>query len=87
MALLTFLKDSSGNTESTYIWVHGDIYLSQSTPFKVPFLVFLALHIKMKRSGQVGPTPCYSHCKVVYPYQKFLPVIPCIFLAKLRFSA
>ena len=48
----------------------------------VPFLTFLALYTKVKRCGQMGPTPCYSQSQVASACQSFRPVAPFFFLAK-----
>ena len=68
VALLTFLKDSPGDSDSKYIYGFMGTYTLVKVLLSKDH--FWYLHIKMKRSGQVGTTPCYSQCQVVYSYKK-----------------
>ena len=52
---------------------------------EVPFLTFLALHIKRKRCGHMRFIPSNPQSQVVSACQRFRPVAPFFFLAKVPF--
>ena len=69
VVIYIYLKYSSDYIDYKYIWVHGSNSIGSSVSTEVPFLAFLALYMKRRRCGQVGPSPCYSQSEFVYAYQ------------------
>ena len=64
-----YLKHSSDYIDSKHIWVHWFNSLGSSVFAEIPVLALIILHRERKRSGQVGPSPCYSQSEVVYSYE------------------
>ena len=69
VAIYMYFKHSPDYTDSKYIYMGSWSNALGSSVFAyIPFLIFLALHWKRKRCGQVGPSPCYSQSEVAYAY-------------------